>query len=126
MSRAAASAIPSASSATGWPKTGPIPSTSIPRAKQRGVVDVRQEVALDVEHGLELRSAREPVGRERGLADDGRQLGEQRLDELGTGRRAVVPGDRGERLEPPTCLGREDLVERPRVGVDEETLRREQ
>ena len=34
MSRAAASAIPSASSATGWPKTGPIPSTSIPRAKQ--------------------------------------------------------------------------------------------
>ncbi len=53
-----------------------------PAGEAGGVVDVRQEVALDVEHGLELRRAREPVGRERGLADDGRQLGQERLDEL--------------------------------------------
>ena len=35
-----------------------------PAGEARGVVDVRKEVALDVEHGFELQSAREPVCRE--------------------------------------------------------------
>ena len=76
-----------------------------PAGEAGGVVDVREEVALDVEHGPQLRRTREALGRERGLADDRRQLGQERLDELGAGGRAVVPGDRGERLEPRACLG---------------------
>jgi len=91
-----------------------------PAGEAGGVVDVRQEVALDVEHRPELGRPRKPVGRERGLADDGRQVGQERLHELRAGGRAVVPGDGGEGLEPRTCFRREDLVERPRVGVDEE------
>ena len=91
-----------------------------PTGEACGVVDVRQEVTLDVEHGLETRSLREPVCRKRGLADDRDQLGKERLHERRIRGRAVVPGDRCERLEPRARLGREDLVERPRVGIDEE------
>ena len=76
-----------------------------PAGEAGGVVDVREEVALDVEHRVELGCAREALGRERGLADDRHQLGQERLDELRAGGRAVVPGDRAERLEPRTCLG---------------------
>ncbi len=94
-----------------------------PACEAGGVVDVRQEVALDVEHGAQMRSTCEPLGRERGLADDRRQLLQQWIDELVSSGRAVMPCDRRERLEPDARLGREDLLERPRIGIDEEHRR---
>ena len=92
-----------------------------PAGEAGAVVDVREEVALDVEHGAQVGCTCEALGRQRGLADDRRQLGQKRVDELRPGGRPVVPGDGAERLEPRTCLRREDLIQRPRIRVDEQS-----
>ena len=85
------------------------------------VVDVAQEVALDVDHRPQPRGARDAVGVEVGLADDGHRVGEVGLDDVvGHPARAFMHDEVAEGVEPRARRGVEHGVHRARLGVDQD------
>src|SRR6185312_10507867 len=77
----------------GLPEDRADPEYVDPTLEAGGVVDVREEVAFDVEHGSQVRSTRDARGRDGSLPDDRQELWQEPIDELGRGRRPVMPGD---------------------------------
>ena len=85
-----------------------------------GVVDVRQEVALDVDDRAQVRRPVEPLLRHRGLPEDRPRLGQVALDQLVRHRALLVDHERAERLQPGTRGRVADHLQRAREGVDED------
>lgn len=89
-----------------------------------GVVERRLPVALDVDHGAQLRSTRDVGSVEVGLADDDRGLGQMPLDHFARHAAALEPGlDAGDAVELGPGVFGQDHRPVPRVRVDEDQRR---
>jgi hypothetical protein len=88
--------------------------------ERRGVVDVREEVALDVDDRAQMGRAVEPLPRHRGLTDDRSRLRQVTLDQLVRHRPVLVHHQRPERLEPRSRGRVADHRERAGERVDED------
>ena len=85
------------------------------------VVDVLEEIGFDVDDGAQVRRAVEPSLRHVALADQERHFGEIGFEPLGRHAAGpVVDRKLAEALEPRPDLRLEDLVEGPRLRIDQD------